>query len=44
MRNKWGNQQQEHHAPIEQVGEHVEIVVVEHENDSSQSERTADPN
>ena len=44
MRNKWGDQQQEHHTPIEQVSEHVEIAVVEHENDGSQSERAADPN
>ena len=43
MSNEGSDEEHEHHDPIEEVGEHVEVVVVEHEDNHAQTEGTADP-
>ena len=37
------DEQQRHHAPIEEVGQHVEIAVVEHQDHAPQPDRAANP-
>ena len=44
VRHEGRDEQQGHHRPIKEVGQHVEVAIVEHQDHAAQHQRAANPN